>query len=176
MPNGDDPQWLTLCRAIRDYCLKRWKAEPRSVSFKLVSGAKIQLPVEQTEQHEAQLNLLDPEQEEAARWDRGPLPKYAFDFQRVYWPGLGEFWFIGRCQQLVLRQLWEAWEKGLHEVPQHVLLKNAKSDGTRLGDLFRRGDAWGTLIVRGAIPGNYRLAPLLEAAERAAQSHGEKAG
>jgi hypothetical protein len=54
--------------------------------------------------------------------------------------------------------LWGAWESGTPDVADEQLLRSADSDLTRLGDLFRSNDAWGTLIVEGHTRGAHRMA------------------
>lgn len=56
-----------------------------------------------------------------------------------------------------VRVLWEYWEKGVLEVSQAVVLREAKSACVRLIDVFRTSDAWETLIVKGSKKGMYRL-------------------
>lgn len=67
-------------------------------------------------------------------------------------------------QAAVVRVLWERLEAGEPEVPEGELLNAADSDSCRLSDLFRRGPAWGELVVK-VRAGVYRLAPLPPADE-----------
>ncbi len=92
-------------------------------------------------------------------WATGPEPKFTAGFRRVYWPGAGDF-RLSPKQADVVERLWEAYEEGTWEVHGNDLLRAADSDGTRIGDLFKRFGAWGKLIVPGEARGSYRLAPL----------------
>lgn len=95
-------------------------------------------------------------------WNSGSLPAHVQDFRAVYWPGLGTFG-LSETQACVVELLWEAWREGVHEVPQDVLLRKVGSQSVRLCDVFKGpsgAKAWGTLVVRGQVPGSYRLPPL----------------
>jgi hypothetical protein len=87
---------------------------------------------------------------------RGPW--HSNNFQRVEWPGHPAYHF-GLRQARVVAALWEARDRGTHDVPETELLRIAGSTGDRLADLFRRHPAWRTLIIHGSHPGTYRLPP-----------------
>lgn len=77
------------------------------------------------------------------------------DFRSVVWFGR-EFQFTA-TQAACVEILWGAWEKGSPDVGQERILEDVGSRALRLLDVFRRSAAWGTMIVRGATRGTYRL-------------------
>jgi len=85
-------------------------------------------------------------------------PYHSSDFQLIIWNG--QRYTLSPKQRLVVKRLWEAWERGRPEVEQSALVRAADSEATRLLDLFRNSDAWGTLIVRVGTSTLYRLAPI----------------
>jgi hypothetical protein len=87
---------------------------------------------------------------------RKPLFAHSPDYRAVSW-GEERFTF-SPTQAGVVRQLWEAWERGEPGVGQEALLEGADSDARRLRDLFRHHLAWGRLIVP-AGQGVFTLAP-----------------
>jgi len=64
-------------------------------------------------------------------------------------------------QAAVMEKLHFNWKQGTPEVSKDTLLDAAGSDGRELRDLFRRHEAWKTLITQGSRPGLWRLAPEL---------------
>jgi hypothetical protein len=71
------------------------------------------------------------------------------DFRSVDWCGR-EYPFT-KAQAACVKVLWEAWENGTPEVGNYTILQAAKSEQSRLQDVFKqRGKmhpAWGTMIV-----------------------------
>jgi hypothetical protein len=55
--------------------------------------------------------------------------------------------------------LHSAWASGAPDVDDAALLTAAGGESTRLSDVFRRCDAWGSLIAEGGTRGTHRLAP-----------------
>jgi hypothetical protein len=81
------------------------------------------------------------------------------DFRSVRW--YGDSYSLTPFEAIVVELLWKAMERGTPDVSQHTLLEALRtvtgSKAQRLMDLFRRSDAWGTLIVKGTTKGTYRL-------------------
>jgi hypothetical protein len=75
--------------------------------------------------------------------------RHTGDFRSVHW--YGRKYSFTRTQAECVRFLWAAWKNGTPEVGQHYLLQEAKSDQSRLQDVFKRKGkrhpAWGTMIV-----------------------------
>lgn len=96
---------------------------------------------------------------------RGPVPcddvAHSPDFAAVRWNGT-TYTLTGK-QRDVIAALWKAWEDDVHYVSGALLLEEAESSCAKLSQLFRRSEAWGTLIVpgvrSGGALGTYRLAP-----------------
>jgi hypothetical protein len=91
-----------------------------------------------------------------ANGPRRPPFTHSPDYRAVSW-GEERFTF-SPTQAGVVRQLWEAWERGEPGAGQEALLEGADSDARRLRDLFRHHLAWGRLIVP-AGQGVFTLAP-----------------
>jgi hypothetical protein len=143
-----------IASLVHQYTFRRFGLPTASLTFNLPNGDRVTMQLPQPEIDD------EPARPRAALagWASGPEPKHLSDFQKVYWPGLGEFRLTAK-QAASARLLWDAMEEGTHEVGQAELLRAADSDCTRLRDLFSRSPAWGTLIVQGATPGSYRLPP-----------------
>lgn len=77
------------------------------------------------------------------------------DFRSVVWYGR-EFQFTA-TQAACVEILWRAWENGAPDIGQERILEDVGSRALRLLDVFRRSEAWGTMISRGATRGTYRL-------------------
>lgn len=73
------------------------------------------------------------------------------DFATVRWNG--REYTLTPKQRAVVAVLWRAREDGVPFVSGDLLLEEADSVGSRLTDLFRRSDAWGTLVCRGVLYG-----------------------
>jgi hypothetical protein len=73
------------------------------------------------------------------------FPRHCPDYRFVHW--FGTDYTFTPTQAAVVRQLWEAWEDGTPGMGQETLLEGAKSEGSRLRDLFRGHPAWGTMIA-----------------------------
>jgi hypothetical protein len=85
--------------------------------------------------------------------------RHSPDYREVHWHG-HRFRF-SKTQASVVELLDQARRGEEPAVDQRAILQAVGSDGSRLSDLFRRGDglrAWGLLIVAGDIAGSYRLA------------------
>lgn len=89
----------------------------------------------------------------------GEGPQVVPDGSAVSWPGLGRFYFNDPVQRGIVRELWQAWQRGRPWVNQSALLRMVGSGATRLSELFRQGNGylplWGTLIVRAPVAGAY---------------------
>jgi hypothetical protein len=98
-----------------------------------------------------------------------PARSHSADFRSVRWDGATYPFTDSQAQ--VVRALWEAMELGTPDVGWRLLVDASGLSARRLREVFRpsrnRGDepqegmhpAWGTLIVKGATLGSYRLAP-----------------
>ena len=151
---------------LATYCLDRYHGtEPVELRIRLEDGQKITLPFPRAARSVRPPPATATEPAEAApdTWASGPLPKHTSDFQRVYWPGPGEF-ILSRKRAKVVEALWIAWEAGVADVAQRALLDAASSDCARLADLFKDDPAWGQLIVWDR-RGFYHLPPLTTEAD-----------
>lgn len=81
--------------------------------------------------------------------------EHSSDFRSVRWHG-GEYTFSGP-QAACVRILWENWEQGTPDVGGETLIEAIDSNASRVTDLFKRHEAWGTMIVPGRRKGTYRL-------------------
>lgn len=81
---------------------------------------------------------------------------HAPDFRQV--TRGGRTFELTPAQAAVVRTLFQAREHGTPDVSEAALLEEADSDAGRLRDIFRRSDAWGTLVVRGDGERMFRLA------------------
>ncbi len=105
------------------------------------------------------------EEERLTPFGTGDVPQAMPDWSAVYWPAIqrSPFYFRGQRQRDIIRELWQARERGRPYVHQSALLRAVGSNGTRLVELFRQGagyhPAWGKLIVQGPVPGSYGFAP-----------------
>lgn len=142
--------WEQLAQQIRTFCLRNFGDEAVSVEFRLRHLGRAELPVPLWGALEVRPRAAEPAPARFA---------HTSDFQRVDWGG--RRYLLTPKQARVVSVLWAAWEDGLHEVAQAELLAAAESDCVRLVDLFRRSDAWGSLVVS-TRPGYYRLAELAE--------------
>jgi hypothetical protein len=89
---------------------------------------------------------------------RGPTlqdPSHASDFSWVKWGGA--LFKFPPMQAQAIRLLWLAWERGEPAVRHDTILVEIDSESPRLRDLFKRNDAWGTLIIKASVKGTYRL-------------------
>jgi hypothetical protein len=75
--------------------------------------------------------------------------RHSPDFRSVHW--FGADYSFTSSQAACVKVLWEAWENGTPEVGQRHLLQEAKSEQSRLQDVFKQKGqmhpAWGTMIV-----------------------------
>lgn len=152
-----DDDWAMICRLLRRYGLHKYGLDVEAITLHLRGGVGHQEPVPCRDLAEffGENRTLRP-----VPWASGPGPKHLSDFQKVWWPPLGEFAFSPK-QSLVMKALWKAWQEGLPSVAQSELLRAAESECPRLLDLFRNHPAWNRLIVQ-AGPGLYKLAPAPE--------------
>lgn len=134
-----DPAWEAVVAAVQAYCLREHKRQATALTIHLSHGHARKIPLPLVE------DAPPPRPEE---WASGRTPRHLSDFQLVYWPGLGRFRFT-RQQSRAVAVLWQAMLDGTHFVDQLTLLRAAGSDASRCSDLFRRCEAWGTLIIRG---------------------------
>jgi hypothetical protein len=153
-------EWDSFLPFLRAYSLRRYGDLPVAITLHLHHGEVYRVAIPLTAPEPA---LRVAQMPTADDWASGPEPKRLSDFQRVYWPGVGAFTFTPK-QRAVVGLLWEAWQDDADEVAQGDLLAAADSDSPRLYDLFKhhpdRPLGAGRLIVPGATPGTYRLAPL----------------
>lgn len=104
-----------------------------------------------------------PSEEKPVTFGTGDSPQIMPDYSGVFWPSIQStpFYFNGRAQRDVVRELWTARQRGRPYVNQLALLRLVESRATRLVELFRQGagyhPAWGTLIVKGPVAGSYGL-------------------
>lgn len=139
-----------ILEAVRRYALSRWGQVPVYL--------KITLPDGREQKEVMPARRAPPERGPAGGADaRQGEPWHSEDFSRVRWPGMAEMLF-GEKQAAVVAALWDARGDEDPERDQADLLEIAQSECTRLSDLFRGHEAWGTLVVRGAKRGSYRLA------------------
>lgn len=69
-------------------------------------------------------------------------------FSMVRWNGVE--YTLTKIQAAVVAVLWQASQDGVPYVTGELLLEESDSAGKRLDDLFRRSNAWGTLVCRGS--------------------------
>jgi hypothetical protein len=84
--------------------------------------------------------------------------KHAEDFRSVIW--FGHYFTFTPMQAAAVKILWEAWERGLPDVPQQYILTEIESDSAKLQYLFKKSPAYRKMIVQGARSGYYRLQEL----------------
>lgn len=77
------------------------------------------------------------------------------DFRSVNWHG-AEHTFSS-SQAACIRVLWENWERNTPDVGGETLLEASDSTANRVADLFKRHNAWGTMIIPSESKGAYRL-------------------
>lgn len=78
------------------------------------------------------------------------------DFASINWRGA--VYKFTKTQRIVVKELWEAFERGTPELSQEYLLEKAESNSTKLADLFQTNPAWGSVIVPGESRGSFQLA------------------
>lgn len=145
---ANSPEWFRLSDQIKQFCERHFHDYPPYII----------LPF--TRHPEGRLPLILPG---SWRADAGPqpvqrrrgAPYHTSDYQLVRWKEYS--WNFSPKQRVVIRLLWEAWEKGAPEVPQRTLLDAAESECDSLAELFKKHPAWGVLVTR-AGPTIYRLA------------------
>lgn len=121
--------------------------KPRAVAVQLENGEWATLP------------YRDPAAP-AAPADPHPTLKlcdHSYDFRAVVWFGTPHK--FTEKQAAVVAVLWADWERGCPDVGAAALMVAAGSETGRMDDLFRGHAAWGTMIVKGASKGSYRLEP-----------------
>jgi hypothetical protein len=94
-----------------------------------------------------------------------PLPpaRHSDDFRSVHW--YGQDYSFTKTQAPCIEFLWKNWENGTPEVGNFAILQAAKSEQSRLQDVFKQNGkmhtAWGTMIVScPANKGAFRLQEL----------------
>lgn len=70
--------------------------------------------------------------------------------------GLRLFSFTA-AQSKAVEVLYDAWMSGAPDVPDSDLLRAVNTDATRMVDVFRNCEAWGTIIVEGQTRGTHRI-------------------
>ena len=87
-----------------------------------------------------------------------PLPfRHSADFRSLRW---GDTLFsFSPLQAACVGIMWAALESGTADLSQAHILEEAGSFSDRLRDLFAGHPAFGTLIVKGAAKGTFRLTP-----------------
>jgi hypothetical protein len=91
------------------------------------------------------------------------------DFRSVCW--FGTDYSFTDSQAACIRILWKCWENGTPEVSQATVLEQADLYSKRLVDLFKKHEAWGSMIVSGK-KGAYRLKPTENSASKVRKSRG----
>ena len=87
---------------------------------------------------------------------------------RFTYPRLGVFW-LSRPQARVVDELIEArTSSGSPDVDQGYLIAASGLKVARLADVFKGSSAWLRLVIPGARPGTYRLAPISKTPDDAA--------
>lgn len=163
-PDRDD--WRDLVAMIRRYTLRRYGVAAEWVAFGLGRMGEVRDVIPPGPTGRPGDRPAGPRPSAVSGWASGPDPKHLSDFRQVYRPGLlgrdgspaGPVFTFSAKQALAVGELWAAEEGGSPEVQERQLLAAADSDSDRLADLFKRHPAWGTLIVRGVLPGTFRLA------------------
>jgi hypothetical protein len=78
-----------------------------------------------------------------------PPARHSDDFRSVHW--FGYDYSFSKIQAPCIEVLWKNWENGTPEVANYTILNAAKSDQSRLQDVFKQKGqmhvAWGTMIV-----------------------------
>jgi hypothetical protein len=103
---------------------------------------------------------------------RSDEARHSRDFRSVRW--FGHQYFFTPDQAACVKRLCEDWQNGTPEVGQDAILGRAGCKTTRLVDLFKQHEAWGTMIVSGTTKGSFRLQPPADAtafAEAADDEH-----
>lgn len=127
--------WARLSADLRGWAQQQFGVEATSVTFHLRGAGDASLPLPATARPEGAGAGLSSQE-----------TYYVGDFEVVVRKGY-PFAFGDTCA-LVVKRLWKAHEEGKHIVDQATLLTAAGSFSTRLADLFKGHDAWGTLIKR----------------------------
>lgn len=81
--------------------------------------------------------------------------RHSEDYSSVWFRGT-KFVFTPK-QRHVIQLLYEAHQNGTDELGDDYILAEIDCEGKRLRDLFKKSNAWGSLIVRGARNGTRRL-------------------
>lgn len=86
-----------------------------------------------------------------------PVARHSLDFRSVHWYGLD---LSNNPQQAAaFAILWDAAANGTHDVGGDAVCVQIGADGRRLDHIFRGHPAWGTVVIKGASRGSFRLAP-----------------
>ena len=162
----DDELLAQIMDLVRILSLRRWGRVPIYLRLTFPDGLEQQEIVPPATIHAATSAPLASSPSVPAApaedpWTVGHDVRHSDDFTRVFVRGVGDFRFAAK-QAAVIAALWDAREDGAGERDQRALLTIAASDCTRLRDLFSRSPAWGTLVVQGMTPGNYRLCEMPE--------------
>lgn len=70
--------------------------------------------------------------------------RHSSDFRCVAW--FGQDYVFSPSQAVVVRELWKAWVHGTPKVGAACLLEAADMESDRISELFRKHEAWGTMI------------------------------
>ncbi len=151
-----DELWEGLIREIREYARRRYGGSRAiGVYIHLADGKSHYEPFPDE-------TPAPRDRARVPRWNSGPAPAHLSDFRQIYWPDVSPQTFtLSETQALVVKQLWDAWQRGEPEVAQADLLRRAGSESGKLADLFKGHAAWGTLVRWRGNTGLYRL-PVLE--------------
>lgn len=82
---------------------------------------------------------------------RTPKRDHSGEFATVNW--YGETYRFSATQRAVVAVLWGAMDRGIYDVHQTTLLREADSNADDLRDLFRGHPAWKTMIQRSSLHG-----------------------
>lgn len=82
--------------------------------------------------------------------------RYSVDYRSVRLDG--QTYPATAAQAAILRVLHDAWKDGCPDVGDEHLREVAGTTSDRIRDVFRTGDLWGNVVIRGGTAGTRRLA------------------
>jgi hypothetical protein len=140
--------------------LLQWIQEDRSTCIPLIEEAIIKCSSRKARVNEVKWWSL----EKYMRWKSGEKDieeskETEFcaspDYHSVLFKG--KVYSFGAMQAKAIQILHESFKNGTPEVGQAYVLEKVESKSDNLRDLFKKSDAWRTLIVAGDTQGNFRL-------------------
>lgn len=132
-----------LILLTRSLCLRMFGEPAFEIRIKLRGGQVFLIPVPTMDGKGDQETVLDEE------------CTHSEDFRSCKWFGQ-RFTFTPK-QAMVIKALWQAWEKGNLDVSHAELLQACDSTGDRISDIFRNNSAWNSMVCGGNAKGTYRL-------------------